>query len=132
MPLNTMVPLDRGGASDTDTSLRLLASADRRTVLRTVAGRPETDFSLDALADRVTRERASAEADHEAVRVSLHHRHLPMLAEAGLLEYDHRANVVRCRSPDRVETLLSLVSTDPDDPATGGGPPTADRPDAEG
>ncbi|MFB6106607.1 MAG: hypothetical protein ABEJ70_06510 [Halobacteriaceae archaeon] len=121
-----------GGASDADRALRLLAHADRRTVLRAVAERPAADLSLDALAARVAREGERSESDRDAVRVALHHRHLPMLDEAGLVAYDHRANVVRCGSPACVEALLSLVSTVPGDPGTADGPPTVDRDDAEG
>lgn len=73
----------------------LLASEQRRAVLRRLS-----EFSavtVSNLAEEVVEaddvERTDASA-RDAVEAQLHHRHLPMLDEAGLVDYDTDANRV--------------------------------------
>lgn len=80
-------------ASDTDAIFRALADARRRHALAALAD-SEGALSLDALANGVVaRECDCDEADSSAVvertvLVALYHTHAPLLAEAGLVEFD--------------------------------------------
>lgn len=74
---------------------RILRSDRRRAVLR-VLSEADSEFDLGALAERVaagetTGERPTAETVRR-VEISLHHNHLPRLADHGVLTYDAEAN----------------------------------------
>lgn len=96
----------------TETLLELLADPQRRTVLRHLRETGECDVAelIEAIAtDGGTT--ASHRPSHETVSaVELHHSHLPRLADAGIVEYDRTAGVVRYRGTDRLEALLRAVS----------------------
>lgn len=49
------------------------------------------------------------------IHISLHHRHLPKLEAAGIIEYDPERNVVELTDEfDRLEPVLSaIIDTDP-------------------
>ena len=51
-------------------------------------------------------------ADSDAVRIELHHSHLPKLAAAGWIEYDPENRTVRYDS--RIETIRSALRTTAD------------------
>ncbi|WP_424018494.1 DUF7344 domain-containing protein [Halorientalis pallida] len=78
--VETALGLDASPA-DTGTALELLASARRRLVIDHL--RTEAETTVDELVRTVT-----AGSDDENVRVSLVHRHLPKLADAGAISYD--------------------------------------------
>lgn len=69
---------------------RLLASARRRAVLTVLAG-TDGEIDLDELAPAVAAREEEAGDGPADVRVTLHHVHLPMLADAGVLDYDHES-----------------------------------------
>lgn len=77
----------------TDAVFRLLADGTRRFILSTFGGSDER-VHLANLAERVAAWRgdkpvANVTADErKGVELELHHKHLPMLADAGMLEYD--------------------------------------------
>ncbi|PSP82799.1 hypothetical protein BRC96_11405 [Halobacteriales archaeon QS_6_64_34] len=48
-------------------------------------------------------------ADSEAMRIELHHNHLPKLAAAGWVEYDSETRTIRYES--RIETIQSALRT---------------------
>ena len=48
-------------------------------------------------------------ADSDAVRIELHHNHLPKLAAAGWIEYDSETRTIRYES--RIETIRSALRT---------------------
>lgn len=87
--------------TDTDRH-RLLASGRRRALLEVLAERhPPTDLEglAAAVAERDHGDRRR-ESDASRVAIDLHHRHLPMLTEAGVVEYDpseKRIDIVRRR-----------------------------------
>lgn len=70
---------------------RLLAAERRRLVLQILTGEP-LPFGLEGLAAEVAaREAAGDTVDAETVErvaITLHHTHLPVLADAGILTYD--------------------------------------------
>ncbi|MDS0259343.1 hypothetical protein NDI56_08060 [Haloarcula sp. S1CR25-12] len=84
------------GLSETE-QYRLLSVERRRLVLDILEG--QTATTLDRLASAVVRREPGLDpADVSAtqrVRVSLHHKHLPLMAELGVLEYDDEANRIR-------------------------------------
>ena len=51
-------------------------------------------------------------ADSDAVRIELHHNHLPRLAAAGWIEYDSENRTIRYES--RIETIRSALRTTAD------------------
>lgn len=78
---------------------RLLADERRQVVLQSLPGRG-TELSLDELAaavlEREDGESGGEQASREEVAVSLHHVHLPVLDDLGVLDYDadsHRVAV---------------------------------------
>lgn len=89
-----------------DDLLTSLADWRRRAVLRHLAARDDAGpVVIEAVAAAV----APDAADEERLRVRLHHRHLPALDDAGLVEYDPASRTVRYRRDERVETLLALL-----------------------
>lgn len=81
----------------------LLAAERRRLVVDALAER-SAPVALDDLAEAVA-EREADESAAQRVAVSLHHVHLPLMADLGILDYDTGANRV-----DRVGDL-SAIST---------------------
>lgn len=75
----------------TDEIHRVLANARRRRTLRCLE-RVAESVSLDRLARHVSTMEGPVGDDHRpeqgSVRVALHHAHLPLLADVGLIEYD--------------------------------------------
>ena len=89
-------PLPVAALLDDDTRHRILSSKRRRVLLGVLDDR-QTPVDLDVLADAVeTRENdGDARSDgSEPVAITLHHNHLPRLAEAGVVEYDPTARRV--------------------------------------
>ena len=79
---------------------RVLASERRRMVLDILEGN-EGPVELEELARGVAaREDGIESVDHETVSrvgLSLHHQHLPIIAETGVFEYDPEATRIRRR-----------------------------------
>ncbi|WP_135302017.1 DUF7344 domain-containing protein [Haloarcula amylovorans] len=77
-----------------DLVYRGLADEIRRTVLPCV--QVGDTVSLSALAEMIAKSATTDEvADSvETLRVELYHSHIPLLCDAGLLEYDDRQSVV--------------------------------------
>jgi len=86
---------EEGIGEDPATRARLAADERRWVVLQTLYGRAPP-IALDTLAEAV----AAAERDEpsdeavETVAVSLHHHHLPLMADLGVLDYDGEENRV--------------------------------------
>lgn len=94
-----------------DDLLDVLSHPYRRRVLALVRDRnprDESEFSAEEL------EVDPEEADF--LPLELHHRHLPKLAEAGFVDWNHEENVVR-RGPrfDEVEPLIELMADHADE-----------------
>jgi hypothetical protein len=83
------------GRLDGDLRNRLLADECRRTVLETVARLHRTthETTLGELASDIGRLEGHDDTDRkEALVIDLHHVHLPMMDEAGVIEYDPETN----------------------------------------
>ena len=85
--------------SDEERIIRLLTDSHHRAIL-TILNDAARELPLAELAERLVAneatvfESADYERELERVIVSLHHNHLPKLAEAGLVEYDRNEDVV--------------------------------------
>jgi hypothetical protein len=81
------------GTDDLSRLFAALSHPHRRVVLYYL--REQDTATLPALADCVTGWFESGpggdgeRADYDAVKIALHHQHLPMLADAGFVTYDH-------------------------------------------
>ena len=89
-----------------DVSLDALSHPYRRRILARLHDhnpREEASFSTDSVADD------SEDADRVAIEI--HHRHLPKLADAGFVDWDREAEVVR-RGPrfDEIAPLIELMA----------------------
>jgi predicted transcriptional regulator len=84
-----------------DDVLRALSDRDRRVALWYLGER--STATVAELADVL------ASGDREAARVELRHRHLPMLASAGLVEYDHEAGRAEATVAPTVRDLLAWL-----------------------
>ena len=77
---------------------RLLSAERRRATLRVLEER-SLPIGLDVLADAVLeRERgvdSPGPASAEAVRITLHHKHLPLMTDLGVIDFDPDAQQVR-------------------------------------
>lgn len=96
------------GESLSDT-LDALADEKRRYALHFFQNQTKDVASVEDLAEYIlARECEADDGDH--VRVALHHRDLPNLDDAGLIDYDARSNTVRYRGDSTAEDLLEHLS----------------------
>ncbi|MFC6758212.1 MULTISPECIES: DUF7344 domain-containing protein [Haloarcula] len=89
---------------DETTQHRLLADEQRRFVIRSLqTARNGVDMTLDEITAHLERavERTGSEqiGSRRDLRCRLHHVHLPMLAAAGLLDYDAKEKRVSLGAP---------------------------------
>lgn len=103
-------------SSERDTLFELLADPRRRRLIETLdelgqgARVPLADLSERLAA---TEGSTAGEARHD-VAIALHHVHLPMLDEAGLVDYDSETNVVETVDPaiDRSAAAAARLGTE--------------------
>ncbi|GAB3676952.1 DUF7344 domain-containing protein [Halopiger thermotolerans] len=99
------VPIDRGFAALGDPYRRALC----RYALRTNADIVTIEELVDYLADEATVATETGEdCDRQTLETDLHHRHLPALAEAGMVEYERRSGAVYL-DRDTTAALLERV-----------------------
>ena len=101
------------GTISIDEALRLLADRRRRQILIHLQASGDEAVSVDELAAAIA-DRASASGDgHEdavhRTAIELHHRHLPRLADADLVDFDATDATVSYRPDAPVEDLLRVV-----------------------
>ena len=92
----------------TDTAFELLAHEQRRRALRHVVdedGHTTVDQLVDALLTD-TSPSVDPKTAREQLEIRLHHTHLPLLQEAGVIEYDPQRETIRYHATDIVEELL--------------------------
>ncbi|QLK27291.1 hypothetical protein HYG81_06730 [Natrinema zhouii] len=99
-----------------DSSFIALSDPYRRSLcryaMRTEATRVTHEELVDYVVER-TPEPVAADADRRTVAIKLRHVHLPKLAEAGLIEYDHQSGVVRvdrATIADRLERTRATIA----------------------
>jgi DNA-binding transcriptional ArsR family regulator len=87
----------------------LLVAERRRNAMYALRRRAEP-ISVAELADEVTPDEAT---EPDAVAATLHHVHLPKLAEAGVVTYDIDAGTVELLNlPRRLERYLDFAAAD--------------------
>lgn len=97
---------DALGGADLDTVLTILADADRREIIRVLA-RHDRPMSTRELAEQLT-ERQTVEPRQARIGIALHHRHLPRLQDAGVIERDDDDRVVPTK---RCEEAIQILAT---------------------
>lgn len=77
----------------------------------------ENDPPRTEVPERVGRHRSEVSRDRtRRITTSLHHVHVPKMAEAGVVEYDSERNTVRASvSADQVEHILALAESTTED-----------------
>lgn len=95
-----------------DATLELLANRERRDVLSYLVEAPEQTATVEELVDHlVTRnvERTDERPSHGHVEATLHHIHMPKLADAGVIDFDPGSQVVRYWGDDMLEDWLARI-----------------------
>lgn len=102
-----------GKALSIDTVLEVLQSGIRREIVGYCVDRSARVIDVDDLADHVVseRRRSGRAVEHEGVVAALHHKHLPILAEHGVIEYDPGRGQLRYSPDDRLEEWLARIRT---------------------
>lgn len=91
--------------------LRSLSAHRRRNVLDFLLNAEAEQVAFDALVDHVVEEETSSPPpDREAVASSLHHSHLPKLAEEGLVVYpEAHGSATTTAKTELAEPLLEVA-----------------------
>ena len=105
-------PISEGDTGSVD-AYDLLSHPLRHRILLELPNH-DNPVQLPALADGIrSSERGATRyddtADSDAVKIELHHSHLPKLAAAGWIEYDSENRTIRYES--RIETIRSALRT---------------------
>lgn len=91
----------------TEADYRSVARERRRRVLAYLREAETTTKSLTAVVDAVIeRKTNSPTPDRESVRLDLYHVHLPLLDDAGVVDFDNTSETVRYRGDSKIEALL--------------------------
>ncbi|WP_232701753.1 DUF7344 domain-containing protein [Halobacterium wangiae] len=97
----------------TDELLEIAADQTRRIVLSQLIEEGESRVQVEELVSTVCAETGPTVGEHptghETVRTRLHHRHLPKLAAAGVIEYEEDRHCVRYHPNERLEALLDFL-----------------------
>ncbi|MDS0299373.1 ArsR family transcriptional regulator [Halogeometricum sp. S1BR25-6] len=95
-----------------DSVFRCLADERRRHILGYFRNSDDDTASFDDLVDYVTeREGQSSAPDREAVAIDLHHRHLPILADYGVIDFDDRAESVQYNGDEKIDAVFDYESS---------------------
>lgn len=103
--------IDRNGVErctcDVDDVLDFLADARRRAVVSALQAAGDDWIDFDRLVAAVADETPDANA--ETLRIDLHHVHLPMLEDRGIIDYDSRAGTIRYYRCELIADVLAAV-----------------------
>lgn len=95
----------------TDDLYRLLGSERRRAVLSSLAD-SDGPVAVDELVDDVAegeRPDPGPGSHRDRITTDLHHVHLPILADAGVIDYDPVAGTVRYDPPAKLDVLVDAI-----------------------
>lgn len=100
-----MTPTPKARTDALDQLFDVLSHPYRRRILTRLNERnprDEASFSTDSVAEDTD--------DDDLVAVEIHHRHLPKLAKAGFVDWDHETNAVTRGSRfDEIAPLIELM-----------------------
>ncbi|WP_438267096.1 DUF7344 domain-containing protein [Haladaptatus salinisoli] len=88
-----------------DALFEILANQQRRHSLYHLSKLNGATITLSALIDVLLQ---SITTTRTQLRLNLHHRHLPKLADYNIIEYDQRSQTIRYHGNDRLESLLRV------------------------
>ena len=109
LDVQASVPAERSvSANDLDSLFELLANRHRRRLLAYLVETDDGVATFSELIDHVAGV-DSEDADEREVAISIHHTHLPKLADEGVVEYDDRSETVRYRGGPLVADWLDVV-----------------------
>ncbi|WP_227378574.1 DUF7344 domain-containing protein [Haladaptatus halobius] len=116
-PTNTSQRKDSSSSPDLslDTIFDILSHSHRRYVLSYLS---QTEDDLATVADLVAfvsnheseDETSVQRTQDDAVRVAMHHNHLPKLDDAGVIEFDTQSETIRYWAHPRLERCLSVIN----------------------
>lgn len=95
-----------------ETIARVLKNRQRRAICRVLSSDVAVT-TLDELVDALSKRESEAtntELDRESIVLQLHHIHLPLLQDIGLIEYEHRSEIIRYWGHSEIERRLELCS----------------------
>lgn len=100
-----------GDAATVDQVLTALGHHRRRAVIAYLSGTPDRQATVEDLVDLLAEEdgRTDDHVTRDQLAIQLHHRHLPRLADAGIVEYHRESGRLRCVTDDAIEELLACV-----------------------
>lgn len=102
----------------TEKALNLLADARCRSILARLIDCEDNTVSLDTLVTQIAPDNpppAIRDADHlKPLLIDLHHRHLPRLEDAGLIEYDARSKTICYHPNEDIEKLHQFITSEYD------------------
>lgn len=99
---------DERSSRAVDETLRILENPLRRDIIDCCASSTEQILDIEELADTVAI--ARDDTDRDELLTALHHHHLPLLAEMGVIDFDHQGGQLRYRPDERIETWLRRIS----------------------
>lgn len=95
--------------SNLDDILNLLSDHYRRQTVRVLRKTPGGEVEFDELIDRIIQESRVERGKTDQIAIQLHHKHLPMLADQGLIAYDPDDRVVRYHPKQQVEAVMDGI-----------------------
>lgn len=98
---------DERNTPSVDKTLRILEDPLRRDIIDCCASSTEQIFDVEELADTVAI--ARGDTDRDELLTAMHHHHLPLLAETGVIDFDPQGGQLRYRPDERVETWLRRI-----------------------
>lgn len=96
----------------TETVLQMAVHPKRRTMVQYFVETDERTVDLDGLVEYVIAEESLSPLDRQRVSIELHHTHLPMVSETGILDYDIRERTARYNGSEELERLLDFVANE--------------------
>lgn len=85
-----------------DKLFEILRNERRRCLCFIMADTDDEVFLLEELVDRFISQETTVDTteaeNRDCIAASLHHIHLPKLADFGIIEYDERSSTVRCEN----------------------------------
>lgn len=101
---------DERNSSPVDKTLKILGDPLRRDIIDCCASSPEQIVDVDELVDTVAG--ARGETDRDELLIAMHHHHLPLLAETGVIDFDPQGGQLRYNPDELVETWLRRIHSE--------------------